>query len=143
VAAIVFTDSGGATTLQSGSPALAARFRGWVPNSVPIGPAVTSLATGETFRLVYRTDHMASFALPELTPSQLGITNRLKIHLMNGGTCVLHTDDLAARVYTVRLAPGTEPAISEEDEFRMHSFSMVALNTAAAVMLCVYSGPAS
>lgn len=144
MAKIDFTDGTGAATLESLIAFPGNRFRNWVPASRPIGPGVPTLGTGEMHRWVFRTDHMASFEQPGLKASQLEIAARLCIHLLNGGTITITTTDSASRVYTARMAPDSEPSISGPDaETWEYTFAMVALNTAATVMRCTYSGPSS
>jgi hypothetical protein len=143
MASIAFTDGTGAATLQSATASPGNRFRNWIPNDDPIGPGVPTLADATIHRWEFRKDYTASFEVPGLTMSQLAIAGRLRIHLLNGGSCTVTTNDSAARVYTAKLAPGTAPSISGPDESWEYAFSVVLRNTASATMLCVYSGPAS
>lgn len=144
MASIEFTDSSGvARVLSNQYPVRPGRqLLGFVPSARPIGPTRVRPGSGIVRRYRHRTDHLASFTIPGLAPSQLEIAQQLCLHLLNGESATLVTDDAADRRYTIRLAPDTEPSISGPDDKYEYAFSMTALNTALAPMLCVY-GPAA
>lgn len=140
---IEFTPTGGVLqVLASPVPRPGNRLRGFVPDTMPIGPARPVLADGAIYGRRFRTDRLARFELPGLSPEQLETAQTLKAHLLNGGTATLATDDSADRSYTIRLAPDTVPEIRGPDERYEYAFAMTALNTAAASMVCTYGDAA-
>lgn len=140
---IEFTPTGGVLqVLASPVPRPGNRLRGFVPDTMPIGPARPVLADGAIYGRRFRADRLARFELPGLSPEQLETAQTLKAHLLNGGTATLATDDSADRSYTIRLAPDTVPEIRGPDERYEYAFAMTALNTAAASMVCTYGDAA-
>lgn len=138
-ASIEFTESGGILrALVSSRPGPSGHLSGFVPDAEPMGPSRPTLATGELHRWTFRTDYRATFAIPGIGPEQLETAQKLRIHLLNGGTATLRTDDAADRSYTIRLAPESVPSISGPDERYEYTFQMTALNTAASPLLCNY-----
>lgn len=144
IPSITFTPTGGVQqVLAPPAPRPGNRLRGFTPDSIPIGPARPVLADGAIYGRRFRTDRLASFELPGLSADQLETAQALKVHLLNGGTATLATDDAADRSYTIRLAPDTVPQIRGPDsEFYEYTFAMTALNTAAASMVCTYGDAA-
>lgn len=138
-AGIEFTDSSGVPRfLTSSRPSHGGKLRGFLPDSNRIGPEREVLADGSVYRETFRTDPTASFAIVGLGPEQLETAQLCKLHFDDGGTATLVTDDAAGRGYTIRRAPGTRISITGPDDDYEYTFSMVALNTAGAPMLCVY-----
>lgn len=145
---IRFTDSTGPATLDNGlatiAGGVAARFRGWTPFVVPIGPVRTALGTGARYQFAFRTDYGARFRLEEIPTTSLPAALRLQAHLLGGGTVAVETDDSEGRTYeTCGLAPDTEPMLEFVDAVnQLYAFSVSLINLAASpeAMLCEY-GP--
>ncbi len=121
---IAFTDAIGAATLTSVVPYPGNRFFNWTPISVPIGESAELQATGAILMFPFRYQYGASFELrsissigtgsPLVAPSD--IADRLRLWLMNGGTCSVATGDSVASTYsTCGLMPGTTPELVLSD----------------------------
>lgn len=147
MAYITFTDSIGAAQLDNGLRSIAggvgSRFSSWLPSSRPVGASEVSLGTGTTYMFRFRTDYTATFAIEHIPCSSLDIVTRLVVHLMQGGTCSVYTEDLAARTYlTCGLAPGSDPQLSIEDRADMWyrlDLSLINLAASPASLLCIYT----
>ncbi len=141
MASIAFTDPTGAATLTPFGTL--PNFQGWTP--LPprvIGPRSTALGTGIDDVFSFRTDYGASFGVAPLAPVQLTVATRLILHLLSGGSCTVTTSDVAARVYTCTLFPGSEPEIELVDALTMdYALRLTLRNSSAAAMLCDYTPP--
>lgn len=121
--------------LASGVP----RLEGWNPDRASIDDRAFALADGGAFRTVFRTDYLATFALPNLRASELTMALRLKDHLVGGGTVVVVTQDKDNNVYSAKVAPGTEPDLEFTDPVNVEYALRLALrNNAASPMLVRY-----
>lgn len=137
-ARITFTDTIGAATLESDYPEPACRFAGWTPLSAPQGDAahVQSTAARTMDRTSWR--YGASFNIRGLgmgaaAGSALDVADRLILHLLNGGSCAVHTEDELGAVYpTCGIMPGTEPRLTLSDARHIeYTLSLALINLAA------------
>lgn len=139
MAYISFTDDIGAATLDNGKGDPASRFANWMPMTRPVGEAQTRQSDGRRIMYRLRDDYGASFEFRFIPYAKVATADRLIYHLLNGGACVLYTDDSALRSYTAYLAPGTEPQFTMTDpKFREYTLSLSVINGAAARMECTY-----
>jgi hypothetical protein len=136
---IAFTDAIGAAVLTNGKPWPASRFRNWRPDSVIVGPRGTMLGSGDVAAFQFRRDYVTTFELDKLEPSTLETFDRLKAHLIGGGSCTVTTGDNAERVYTCKLKPGTEPSTTYDAGKVRYTAKLDLKNTAAEFMTCDYA----
>lgn len=128
-ARITFTDTVGPWTLQSIYPDLASRFRNWTPDSQPVGDFAHVLSNEQLYRFRTSWRHGASFQVAGVQTgaflgSSLDVANKLRAHLLNGGTCSVYTEDTFQTTYLLcGLMPGTMPSIQMTDR-RTIEFSM-------------------
>ncbi|MCW5591063.1 MAG: hypothetical protein KIS74_03090 [Burkholderiales bacterium] len=146
-AGLTFTDQEGTATLTNGygtaGGGAGARFRGWTPFIIPVGPVETSLGTGRRFQFAFRTDYGARFRLEEIPQSALPVALRLVAWLVSGGSVSVTTDDALGRVYAeCVVAPDSEPSLnmSSESDLR-YTLELALINVASPVtpMLCEYT----
>lgn len=146
MASISFND-GTALVLDNGLTSVASgvgsRFANWVPITVPYGPSRDALGTGQRYMFKFRTDYGASFEIREIPIANAYIADRLRTHLLNGGTCAVTTGDSSSRTYaTCGLMPGTTPEISQQNPnditFSMR-LSLIDLSASPQQMRCEYT----
>lgn len=147
---ITFTDTIGAATLNNGKPGPAARFSNWVPTSNPVGDSVEIDATGQRVMFQIRDDFGATFELrhiPSETASGVSmadVADRLRRHLLMGGTCAIYTEDAASSTYaTCGLAPGSTPQLTMTDARTIeYTLALAVINLAVSPvqMICHYRG---
>jgi len=145
MAYITFND-GAAAQLDNGlrntAAGVGSRFTGWVPVTVPVGPARANLGTGAITMFRFRTDFGATFSLQEIPLTMVSVADRLRAHLLNGGTCAVFTEDATARSYaTCGLMPETQPELTQEDAGGfLYTLSLSLINLAASPiqMRCEY-----
>lgn len=142
MASIAFTDASGSVTLTNGKPGVAGRFRDWelltdMAGAKRHGPGMNAPAT-----FILREHYGARFTLPYIPAADFALLDRLKRHLeYRGGSCVITTDDAAARVYASCFVwPGGEITWSVDTVEQEVTLQMAVANRAAspAPMLCVY-----
>lgn len=143
---ITFND-GAAATLKNGKPSPADRFANWTPMTRPFGPTANRLADGALTRIRLRTDYGASFELRGIPIATVGgvreveVADRLVAWLMNGGTCVVNTDDASGNSYTCGLMPGTTPSLTQSNsnllEYNL-ALSLINLGGSPSAMVCRY-----
>lgn len=146
MAYITFTDGTGAATLDNGlrlvGGGVGSRFSGWVPTTIPVGATATALGTGARTMFRFRTDYGATFELRNIPVASVAIADRLRAHLLQGGTCAVYTEDAAARTYaTCGLAPEATPELSQSDGgLFLYTLSLALINlaTPAVAMRCEY-----
>jgi hypothetical protein len=132
-AIVTWTDSVGAATLSLWAPGVGTRVCAYVPRTDPIGQGRTLLATGARRMWVYRTDYTASVELRLLPVSALPLVNRLRAHLLNGGTIALDTGDGTHTYATLGLAPESDADLRLADpRQRRYTLSFRVLNLAAS-----------
>lgn len=146
VTSITFTDGIGAATLTNGKPYPANRFSNWNPFSMPYGDRVTrqSDRTPTMFRL--GSLYGASFELRMIPQRTSGgvrlvtIADRLRYHLLNGGSCTVNTGDTDTAIYTgCYVAPGVDPQLSMADPNQLeHTLTLSLINPAGTRMVCHY-----
>jgi hypothetical protein len=138
MSSIAFND-GGAATLESPAPDPLKRFSGWTPDVNEIGPRETAVGTGVAYSFVFRTDYVVSFDVPYLTHAELAVAHRLMLHLTDGGSCTVNTDDLSAHSYTCRIREGTKPTLTLADRAMMeYTLHLDLTNAAAAALIAEY-----
>lgn len=119
-----------------------ARFSNWVPVTVPIGPQRTNLGTGAITQFRFRTDFGATFELRDIPLSMVSVADRLRAHLLNGGTCAVYTEDATARTYaTCGLMPESSPELSVQDAggfLYTLGLSLINLASSPVQMRCEY-----
>lgn len=145
---ITFVDSIGAATLKNGKPTPADRFANWNEDPRPIGESAVRQSDGATMLFLFRRDYGASFELRHIPIAAVGgvrlveIANRLKMHLLEGGTCAVNTGDTSSSSYaTCGLMPGTTPAVVQADPALLeYTFSASLINLAGSpvAMACRY-----
>lgn len=141
---LVFND-GGAATLTNGKPTPGDRFAAWVPMTTPYGQTVHRQSDMVPTHFNLGTMYAASFELrmiPVRTTSAVRlveIANRLKAHLLKGGSVTVNTGDVSTNSYTTcYLLPGTEPQlIAADDRMLEYTLSLALFNTSTA-MVCRY-----
>lgn len=139
MASITFTDLTGEATLSNGFSAPLDRFSNWTPDAIPVGPRHEGLGTGATFMWTHRTDYVVGLEIDKMPASSLPTAQRLKLHLLTGGTCTVTTNDTAGNTYTCMLAPGSTPEIKFTDRRRLrYTFGVHLKNSAAAPLECTY-----
>lgn len=123
---VTFTFEGVAYQLQSDFPDPASRFRNWMPDRLPIGDAVHVQANEQMYRFRTSWRYGAHFEIPGLgmnilaSASALTIAQKLKAHLLDGGTCSVYTEDLAGSTYaTCGLWPNSTPELALTDRRTM------------------------
>jgi hypothetical protein len=137
---IAFTDTIGAAVLTNGRQWPFSRFRNWAPDSVGVGDRDTILGTGDPVEFRFRTDYVASLEVDRLDPTALELFDRLKNHLLGGGSCTVTTGDNADRVYVCKLRAGTEPSqVGFDKQTMRYTVKLELRNTAAAFMTCDYA----
>lgn len=124
---ISWTDAYGSATLVNGKITPGDRMNDWVVRRKPIGPAVTGLGTGDIHRFEFRKDQTVSFHIDAIPEAQMETMCRLEYHLLSGGVVTLVGDRAMSEQFaTCKLAPDTEPDISQSDpQTREYSFSCV------------------
>jgi hypothetical protein len=145
MAYITFND-GAAAQLDNGLRAVAAgvgsRFASWIPTSIPVGAAATALGTGARVFWQFRTDYGATFEVQNIPLASVAIADRLRAHLLRGGTCAVYTEDAAARTYTTcGIFPESTPELSLTDGgLFLYSLSLSLINLAPSpvAMRCEY-----
>lgn len=148
MAYIAFTDDIGAAELRNNKPAPADRFANWVPNSLSIGDAAERDSDGQLFMFSYRGDWGVTFELrkirmaPVAGVSMVDVADRLRRHLLRGGTCAVYTEDAAGHSYpTCGVAPGTTPQLTQTDSRVLeHTLALALINLDAnpVQMVCHY-----
>jgi hypothetical protein len=148
MAALTWTDAVGTATLRSRFPAPADRFASWTPLTRPVGDARVAPATGALHRFTFRTDYAATFELRGISAHKTGgvfpleLANRLRAHLLGGGTVSVATEDNATSTYpTCGLLDGAEPQLALADPGALDYTLSVALVNLAGVpvaMVCRY-----
>lgn len=133
---IEWTDAVGLARLTCLVPTL----NGWTPDVQPIGPAAVTLGGGVTYLFPFRTDYSVRFTFPYLRAVQMPEVLRLKNWLLNGGTITVSTGDLAARVYTCRVRPGTTPEITQDPQEQEFALVLELINTVAAPLVASWQG---
>lgn len=143
---VTFND-GSDWTLQSVYPDPAYHFRNWTPDSQPVGDFAHVLSNEQLYRFRTSWRYGASFEIPGIAMgaflrSSLDIANKLKAHLLNGGTCSVYTDDALGSSYaTCGIMPGTMPMIQMTDrrtiEYSMQ-LSLIDLSASPVEMTCHY-----
>ena len=131
---IAFTDGVGSAALPTTLPI----FENWLPDGEDIGTATVAMATGQTFKFIYRTDYTASFDITHIPAVEMSVALRLKQWLESGGTVVVVTQDLYDATYTCWLKPGAKCALKYDRKNVEYTLSLSLLNTVAAPMLCQY-----
>lgn len=144
MARIEFND-GEAAVLSSDHPTPADRFASWTPMTRPHGDVAHTLADETLHRFTLRTDYGATFELRGLhmgsaDDSALDIAERLVVHLLNGGTCAVYTDDKISSQYTnCGLWPDSTPSLVQADARDLdYTLSLSLLNLAGARMIAHY-----
>lgn len=147
---ISFTDTIGAATLSNGKTAPADRFSSWLPKSLPMGDAIERDSDGARIMFQTRDDWGVTFELRRIPSQTAGgvsmfeIADRLRRHLLMGGTCTVNTGDAGSRSYaTCGLMPGTEPQLTQTDARAIeHTLSLALINLAGSPtqMICRYRG---
>lgn len=143
---LTFND-GVSSQLDNGMTAVAggvgSRFVGWSSESTPIGPAKTSLGTGERYMFVFRTDYRATFELQDIPNANVAILDRLILHLLKGGQVSVTTGDSSGNVYaTCCLAEGALPAkrmFNRREITWALSLTLVNVAGSPVPMTCLYS----
>lgn len=137
---LTFTDGTGAATLNNSKAVPADRFTNWTPMAAAVKADSTSLATGQPFPFVFRTDYSASFALAAIPNTSQATALRLIAWLEQGGVVSVNTGDSATRVYaSCYLAPGSRATLSLSNPRNLeYTLSLTLLNTAGAAMICTY-----
>jgi hypothetical protein len=131
-AILTWTDDVGAATLQDWAPGAGSYLCAYVPRTDPIGQGRTLLATGARVFWRYRTDYTANVELRLLPVSALPLVNRLRAHLLNGGTIALDTGDGTNTYATLGLAPESDPDLRLADpRRRLYTFGFRVINLAA------------
>lgn len=149
-AEITFTDTIGPATLRNNRPEPADRFTGWTPDSKPVGTIVYAQARGRA-GVLFRTGdiYSAAFRLPSIRAqvydgvSMLDVADRLRYHLLNGGTCEVDTNDDEGRIYTCALAEGATPSLTLADRVLLeYALDLVLVNVGETpgAMICHYGG---
>jgi hypothetical protein len=139
MASISFTDGSGGVTITNDKPSPADRFQGWIPLGEPIGPLVHALGTGIPYRWAFREDHGAQFMLPYIPNSAQGDLHRLRMHLLNGGSIEVDTEDENGAAYTCYLWPGSNPDITAPTkETAERTLKLSVLNADPEPMTCIY-----
>jgi hypothetical protein len=145
MAYITFND-GTAAQLDNGLRLVAggagSRFSNWVPMTMPVGPTRANLATGAITQFKFRTDFGAAFELRDIPLNMVSVADRLRAHLLGGGTCAVYTEDATARTYaTCGLMPDATPELTMQDAggflFTM-SLALINLATSPVQMRCEY-----
>lgn len=144
-ARITFND-GAARTLASDYPIdVACRFRGFRPDTTPIGDTALGLADERIYMFRSSTRYGCHFEIHGLlmgvaAGSSLDIANKLKAHLISGGDCAVITEDALASTYaSCGLMPGTVPEIVQTSARALeYAFRVSLINRAAAEMICHY-----
>jgi len=131
-----FTDAVGLARVTCLVPIL----NGWTPDVEPIGPSAVTLGGGVTYLFPFRTDYTVKFTLPYISALEMTEVLRLKNWLLNGGTITVFTGDLAARLYTCRLRPGTIPQLTQDPQEMEFALSLELLNTVAAPLVASWQG---
>lgn len=145
MAAVVWTDSIGAATLEPNTNAIGAvsRFNGW--NAVPHfeGTDEVRLSDGSPMIDEYRTEYRISFVVPRIAPDKHALAQRLVLHLRRGGTATVNTTDLANRSYTCTRHKGGEAVLDGPDPVELwYSLALSLRTTATAAPECIYrAGP--
>jgi hypothetical protein len=147
VTSITFTDSIGAATLTNGKNFPGNRFSNWNPMTKVYGDTKHRQSDMVPTHFNLGTMYGASFELrmiPERTTSAVRlvtIADRLIVHLMKGGSCVVNTGDSDTSSYsTCYLFPDTEPSLVLADPNMLeHTLSLAVFNTSTR-MVCNYDG---
>lgn len=141
---VTFND-GTARTLQSDWPEPGSRFANWRPDTRPIGQTGVALADEAIHMFRTSTRYGCHFEIHGLgmgasAGSALDIANKLKAHLLGGGTCAVVTEDALGSSYaSCGLMPGTEPEVVQVDRRAIEYVMRLSLiNRAAAEMICHY-----
>jgi hypothetical protein len=148
MASIIFTDAVGTATLTNGKPGRAAQFANWCPTTRPVGDAIERDADGARIMFQVRDDFGATFELRRIPSATIGgvsmadVADRLRAHLLRGGTCAVQTEDDASHTYaTCGLAPSAEPQLTMSDartiEFTL-SLALIDLSVTPTQMVCHY-----
>lgn len=137
---IQWTDGTGAATLANGLPAPLDRFRGWTPDAPLVKAESASLATGQPYPFVFRTDDVVSFTLPRIPNTSQALALRLIKWLGGGGVVTVNTGDAGSRVYSsCYLAPGATPRLSLADPVLLHyELALTLLAPSGGPLICVY-----
>jgi hypothetical protein len=146
-ATITFTDTIGAASLSNSKTSPADRFSNWTPDSMPVGTGAAAQSNGVTTFMRFRDDYGATFDLEHIpstgASSMLSIADRLRRHLLMGGTCAVNTGDVASSAYaTCALKPGTTPTLKLSDrQLLEYTLTLHLINVAASPvqMVCRYA----
>ena len=140
MASLAWTDGGGAATLTNGKPAPADRFSGWTPASPVVKAEAESLATGQPYPFVFRTDYAVTFSLDKIPQGSQATVLRLIRWLEAGGVVTVNTGDASASSYASCYLPkGARPSFALADTRMLeYTLTLTLLNTAGADMLAIY-----
>lgn len=131
---ITFTDGTGAVTITC----LVPHLNNWLAGAESVGEEAVQLGTGRSYRWPYRTDYTLSFDMPYIPSYYIAYLLRLKLWLENGGTCVVNTQDNAARSYTCAMVPKKPPTWKPEQQYRELTLHCELLNLGNAPAICIY-----
>lgn len=138
-ARVAFTFESVTYTLQSNYPDPASRFRNWLPDRIPIGDAAHVLSNEQLYRFRTSWRYGCHFEIPgifmgAITESPLDIAQKLKAHLLDGGTCAVFTEDALGSTYpTCGVWPDTVPEIVLADRRNIeHTMRLSLINLAAS-----------
>jgi hypothetical protein len=137
---ITWTDGSGAASLTNGKPVPADRFTNWTPGQAAVKADVESLATGQPYPWVFRTDSLVTFSLDKIPNTSQATVLRLIRWLESGGVVTVNTGDLASRTYANCYLPkGARPSYTMTDrQFLEYTLTLTLVNVAAADMLAIY-----
>lgn len=137
---LAWTDGGGATSLTNGKPVPADRFTNWTPQSFSVKAEAESLATGQPFPFVFRTDFGSTFSLDKIPNTSQAAVLRLQRWLDGGGVVTVNTGDVASRSYATCYQPkGARSSFTLTNAKTLeYTLSLTLINAAAADMLCIY-----
>lgn len=145
---ITFVDSIGAATLKNGKTSPADRFANWTPITTPIGDTAFRLSDQALTRFRTSTSYSASFELRYIPIAAVAgvrlveVADRLRAHLLNGGTCAVNTGDAESSSYaTCGLMPGSAPMLAQASAGPLeYTLSLALINLAASPvqMVCRY-----
>lgn len=102
-----------------------------------------TVANEQLFRFRTSSRHGAHFEIPGLGGSAIDIANKLKFHLLDGGTCAVIAEDTVGSSYPAcGLMPGTVPELAMRDA-RMVEYSirlsLINLSPSPAEMVVHYT----